>query len=137
MTPQKLIAVRDPQGFRPLCMGKKDKDIFFASESCALDMCGAEDIRDVEPGEIVVVKGDKIKSMKYENGGKKGMCVFEYIYFARPDSIIEGLSVHQFREETGRCLAKQKPVDADIVSAVPDAGVDAALRIFKRIKNTL
>ena len=134
MTPQKLIACRDPQGFRPLCMGKLGDDIIFASESCALDICGAEFIRDIKPGEIVVVKDGKIESIEYDTKEKKGMCVFEYIYFARPDSILEGMSVHEFREKTGRWLARQNPVDADIVAAVPDSGVDAALGYSKESK---
>ena len=134
MTPQKLIACRDPQGFRPLCMGRLGDDIIFASESCALDICGAEFIRDIKPGEIVVVKDGKIKSIEYDTKEKKGMCVFEYIYFARPDSILEGMSVHEFREKTGRWLAKQNPVDADIVAAVPDSGIDAALGYSKESK---
>lgn len=133
MTPRKLIACRDPQGFRPLCMGKLGKDIVFASESCALDICGAEFIRDVKPGEIIVVQDGNITSIEYDEKAKKGMCVFEYIYFARPDSILEGMSVHEFREKAGRFLATQNPVEADIVAAVPDSGIDAALRIFKRI----
>ena len=134
MSPQKLIACRDPQGFRPLCMGKLGEDIIFASESCALDICGAEFIRDVKPGEIVVVKDGKIESIEYDTKEKKGMCVFEYIYFARPDSVLEGMSVHEFREKTGRYLAKQNPVEADIVAAVPDSGVDAALGYSKESK---
>ncbi len=137
MSPQKLIACRDPQGFRPLCMGKLGEDIIFASESCALDICGAKVIRDVKPGEIVVVQDGNITSIEANTNQKKSMCVFEYIYFARPDSILEGMSVHEFRELSGRYLAKQLPVEADIVAAVPDSGIDAALRIFKRIKNSL
>ena len=137
MSPQKLIACRDPQGFRPLCMGKLGEDIIFASESCALDICGAKFIRDVKPGEIVVVQDGNITSIEANTKQKKSMCVFEYIYFARPDSILEGMSVHEFRELSGRYLAKQLPVEADIVAAVPDSGIDAALRIFKRIKNSL
>ena len=134
MSPQKLIAARDPQGFKPLCMGKLGEDIIFASESCALDICGAEFIRDVKPGEIIVVKDGEITSIDYDSKEKKGMCVFEYIYFARPDSILEGMSVHEFREKAGRYLAKQMPVDADIVAAVPDSGVDAALGYSKESK---
>lgn len=134
MSPQKLIAARDPQGFKPLCMGKLGEDIIFASESCALDICGAEFIRDVKPGEIIVVKDGKITSIDYDSKEKKGMCVFEYIYFARPDSILEGMSVHEFREKAGRYLAKQMPIDADIVAAVPDSGVDAALGYSKESK---
>ena len=134
MSPQKLIACRDPQGFRPLCMGKLGDDVIFSSESCALDICGAEFIRDVKPGEIIVVKDGNIKSIDHDIKEKKGMCVFEYIYFARPDSILEGMSVHEFREKAGRYLAKQLPVDADIVAAVPDSGIDSALGYSKESK---
>lgn len=134
MSPQKLIACRDPQGFRPLCMGKLGNDVIFSSESCALDICGADFVRDVKPGEIIVVKDGNIKSIEYDVKEKKGMCVFEYIYFARPDSILEGMSVHEFREKAGRYLAKQLPVDADIVAAVPDSGIDSALGYSKESK---
>ena len=134
MSPQKLIAARDPQGFRPLCMGRLGKDIVFASESCALDICGAEFIRDVKPGEIIVVQDGEITSIEYNGKAKKGMCVFEYIYFARPDSIMEGMSVHEFREKAGRYLATQHPVEADIVAAVPDSGIDASLGYSKESK---
>lgn len=130
MTPQKLIAVRDPQGFRPLCMGKMGNDIIFASESCALDICGADFVRDIEPGEIAVVQDNEVKTMKYDNGLPKGMCIFEYVYFSRPDSIVEGLSVHDVREKMGKYLAIQAPVECDVVASVPDSGTDAALRIF-------
>ena len=134
MTAQKLIAVRDPQGFRPLCMGKLGKDIVFASESCALDICGAEFERDIKPGEIVVVYNNEISTMSYSNGLPEGMCVFEYIYFSRPDSIVEGLSVHEVREQAGKYLALQAPVDCDIVASVPDSGTDAALGYSKESK---
>lgn len=134
MSPQKLIACRDPQGFRPLCMGKLGEDIVFASESCALDICGAEFIRDVKPGEIIVVQDGNIKSIEYKEKAPKGMCIFEYIYFARPDSVLEGMGVHEFREKAGRYLATQMPVDADIVAAVPDSGIDAALGYSKESK---
>ena len=137
MSPQKLIACRDPYGFRPLCMGKLGENIVFASESCALDICGAQFIRDVKPGELIVVKDGNIESSIIIDKPKKSMCIFEYIYFARPDSIIENMSVHEFRELTGRYLATQNLVQADMVAAVPDSGIDAALRIFKRIKNTI
>jgi len=134
MTPQKLIAVRDPQGFRPLCIGKLGNDIIFSSETCALDICGAEFVRDVEPGEIVVAKDSELTSLKYENEYPKGLCVFEYVYFARPDSVVDGLSVHKAREDAGRCLAIQAPVEADIVASVPDSGTDAALGYSKQSK---
>ena len=131
LSPQKLIAVRDPQGFRPLCMGKLGKDIVFASESCALDITGAKFERDIEPGEVVVVTNNTVKSEKFMPNERKGMCIFEYIYFARPDSIIDGINVHIFRENAGRCLARQAPVEVDIVAGVPDSGLDAALGYSK------
>ncbi len=135
LSPQKLIAVRDPQGFRPLCMGhSKNGDIIFASESCALDITGAKFDRDIEPGELVTVTNNKVTSEKFLPNEKKGLCVFEYIYFARPDSTIDGINVHIFRENAGRCLAKQMPVDADIVAGVPDSGIDAALGYSKESK---
>ncbi len=131
---KKMIAVRDPQGFRPLCMGKIGKDVIFSSESCAIDIMGAKFERDIEPGEIVVVTNNKVKSEKVLPNEKKGMCVFEYIYFGRPDSTIDGINVHIFRENAGRCLANQAPVDADIVAGVPDSGIDAALGYSKESK---
>lgn len=134
MSSKKLIAVRDPQGFRPLCIGKLGEDIVFASESCALDAIGADFIRDIEPGEIVTVTDNKITSCFYDKTQKKGLCIFEYIYFARPDSTIDGLNVHKFRENVGRALAKQAPVDADFVAGVPDSGIDAALGYSKESK---
>lgn len=131
MTSTKLLAVRDPQGFKPLCIGKTENRTVFASESCALDLTGAELIRDVKPGEIVVVANNEIKSIQTNENAPKGFCIFEYIYFARPDSIMDGVSIHKFREDAGRYLAKQAPVDADIVAGVPDSGLDAALGFSK------
>lgn len=128
MSPKKLIAVRDPKGFRPLCMGRLGKSTVFASETCALDALGAEFVRDVEPGEIIVVTGEGIKSLKAEGADEKSsLCIFEYIYFARPDSVIEGFSVHRARLAAGALLARQYPVEADLVCGVPDSGLDAAL----------
>lgn len=134
VSPQKMIAVRDPQGFKPLCMGHFEEDIVFASESCALDIMGATFDRDIEPGEVVIITNNEVVSEKFLPNENKGMCVFEYIYFARPDSTIDGMNVHIFREEAGRYLAKQLPVDADIVAAVPDSGNDAALGYSKQSK---
>lgn len=131
MTSKKMIAVRDPQGFKPLCMGRTENEIVFASESCALDITGAEFERDVKPGELVVVTDNEVKSIQTNEDAPKGLCVFEYIYFARPDSIMDGISVHKFREDAGRYLAKQAPVEADIVAGVPDSGLDAALGYSK------
>lgn len=131
MTSTKLLAVRDPQGFKPLCIGKTEKKIVFSSETCALDISGAEFERDVKPGEIIVVTNNEMSSIQTNYGKANGLCAFEYIYFARPDSVIDGISVHKFREDAGRCLAKQAPVDADIVAGVPDSGLDAALGYSK------
>lgn len=134
MSSKKLIAVRDPHGFRPLCMGKLGNDIVFASESCALDIIGADFERDVRPGELVIVTDNKIESKNARTNEKDGLCVFEYMYFARPDSTIDGLNVHKFREEAGKYLSIQAPVDADIVAGVPDSGLDAALGYSKESK---
>lgn len=128
MTATKLIAFRDPNGFRPLCLGKTaDGAWIVSSESCAVDSVGGEFVRDIAPGEIVVISTDGVKSLKTHCKSKGHICVFEYIYFARPDSVIEGSSVHQARMRAGRFLAKENPVDADIVIGVPDSGIDAAL----------
>lgn len=127
MSPQKLIAARDPHGFRPLCIGRIGDSYVFASETCALDACGAEFVRDVEPGEIVVADHNGLHSFQGMASAKKSLCVFEYIYFARTDSIIDGISVYEARKETGRLLAKQHPVEADIVIGVPESGIDAAI----------
>ncbi len=129
MSPQKLIAARDPHGFRPLCMGKLGDSIVFASETCALAACGAEFVRDVRPGEIVVVDETGVKSIttRCPEDNKRSLCVFEYIYFARTDSEIDGISVYRSRKEAGRILAREFPVDADIVIGVPESGIDAAI----------
>jgi amidophosphoribosyltransferase len=127
MSPSKLIAVRDPHGFRPLCMGKFDGETLFASESCAFESIGAEFIRDIEPGEIAVVDNDGLRRIRTHCGSKDGMCVFEFIYFARPDSVIAGASVHTARQRAGTFLAEDHPVQADVVIGVPDSGLDAAL----------
>jgi amidophosphoribosyltransferase len=127
MSPQKLIAARDPHGFRPLCIGKIDNSYVFASETCALDACGAEFVRDVEPGEIVIADKNGLRSIKDPVNVKKSLCVFEYIYFARTDSVIDGISVYEARKEAGRLLARQHPVEADMVIGVPESGIDAAI----------
>lgn len=129
MSPSKLIAVRDENGFRPLCYGKTaDGSYIVASETCALDAVGAEYIRDLEPGEIVVFEKNGVRSIK--NHCKKvdpTICIFEYLYFARPDSKIDGISVHSARIKAGSCLALEHPVQADVVIGVPDSGIDAAI----------
>ncbi|MCR4643488.1 MAG: amidophosphoribosyltransferase [Lachnospiraceae bacterium] len=129
MSPAKLLAVRDPLGLRPLCYGKtEDGSCVFASESCALDAVGARHIRELEPGEIMIADEDGIRSILTCSGKKeRRICVFEYIYFARPDSVIEDVSVHSARKRAGTFLAQEHPVDADVVIGVPDSGIDAAL----------
>ena len=129
MSPRKLIAARDPQGFRPLCIGKRDNAYVIASETCALDTIGAEFIRDVEPGEIVTISPDfGIKSDKSRCVAKNehARCIFEYIYFARPDSNFDGKSVYESRIKAGRFLAQDSPIEADLVVGVPESGNAAA-----------
>ena len=129
MSPRKLIGARDPFGFKPLCIGKRDNAYILASESCALDTVDAEFVRDVEPGEIVTITENGIASDKSLCLPKEqeARCVFEYIYFARPDSIIDGTSVYHSRIMAGRYLAKDCPVEADVVVGVPESGNAAAL----------
>lgn len=128
MSPEKLVAARDMTGFRPLVMGKlPNGEIVFASETCALDSLGAKYVKDLAAGEIVVVDKNGVRSITSHVKPVKHMCVFEYIYFARPDSVMEGISVHEARKEAGRILWKEHPVDADVVIGVPDSGLDAAL----------
>ena len=127
MSPTKMIACRDPHGFRPLCMGHIGEDIVFASESCALDAVGATFDRDIEAGEMVVVSKDGITSRKVEGACHDGLCVFEFVYTARPDSVVDGSSVHEARKRAGAFLALEHPVQADVVIGVPDSGLDAAL----------
>ncbi|MEG3028965.1 MAG: amidophosphoribosyltransferase [Oscillospiraceae bacterium] len=127
MSPQKIIAARDPHGFRPLCIGKlKDGGYIFSSETCALDAVGAEYIRDVKAGEIVMIYNNELITYKEGSDVSNGLCVFEFIYFARPDSVIEGASVHMARKRAGAFLAKSHPIEADVVIGVPDSGLDAA-----------
>lgn len=127
VTPRRLIGIRDPQGIRPLCIGKLDESYLLASESCAFDAVGAEFIRDVKPGEIVLIGEDGIKSVQTEAPTKSRLCIFEFVYFARPDSTIDGASVLQARIDAGKRLAIEHPVDADIVIGTPDGGLNAAL----------
>ncbi len=129
-SPRKLIGARDPFGFKPLCIGKKDHAYVLVSESCALDTIGAEFVRDVEPGEIVTITKDGIssdRSMCLPDKTRQARCVFEYIYFARPDSVFDGVSVYHSRIYAGRCLALDSPVEADLVVGVPESGNAAAL----------
>ena len=129
MSPQKIIAARDPRGFKPLCYGARDDgSIIVASESCALNAAGAKLIRDIEPGEVMVFDRKSSRSFKDLCGKeKRSLCVFEYVYFARPDSVVDGASVHAARINAGRILAQEHPVEADVVIGVPDSGLDAAL----------
>ena len=129
MSPSKLIAVRDPNGFHPLCYGKTEDGAYIvASESCALDAVGASFIRDIEPGEIVVFDQSGIRSIRdHCEKREPSLCIFEYIYFARPDSVVDGCSVHQARVRAGELLAEEHPIEADVVIGVPDSGIDAAI----------
>ena len=126
MSPRKLIAARDPYGLKPLVMVELNGDTVFASETCALAACGAKYIRDVEPGEIVIAEDEGVRTVKTPARRKAG-CIFENIYFARPDSISDGISVYESRIKAGKLLYEQYPVDADIVIGVPESGLDAAL----------
>lgn len=134
MSPRKLIAARDPHGFRPLCIGTlPDGGYMFASESCALDSVGATYLREVEPGEIVIAQDGELRSDRSHCGKvRPGFCVFEYIYFARPDSVINGCSVHTARQRAGAFLALEHPVQADVIIGVPDSGIDAAIGYAKQ-----
>ena len=129
MSPQKLICARDPYGFRPLCYGQTaDGSYVVASESCALDAAGACFIRNVEPGEILVFTSGGILSRREHCCSRESrICIFEYIYFARPDSVIDGVSVHAARQRAGAALSQTHPVSADVVVGVPDSGLDAAI----------
>jgi len=128
LTEHNLIGVRDPLGIRPLCLGKLDNSYVLASESCALDSINADFVRDIEPGEIIVINKDGIESFFMDGISEKSrLCIFEHVYFARPDSIIDGASVYESRREAGRLLAIEHPVDADVVMGVPDSGLAAAM----------
>ena len=131
LTESRLIAVRDPHGFRPLVMGKLKDSTVFSSETCAFNLIEAEYVREIEPGEIVICDKDGVKSYKpFEATGDpepKKVCVFEHVYFARPDSHQNNLSIYQNRVDMGKALAKESPAEADVVLAVPDSGVPAAI----------
>ncbi len=127
MTGDSIIGVRDPRGMRPLALGSLGGAYVFASESCAFDTIGAEFIRDVRPGEIVVANGAGLRSHQAVRAADTALCIFEYVYFARPDSDIDGISVHKARERAGELLAISSPADVDVVSAVPDSSLPAAM----------
>jgi len=127
MTNNSIFGARDPMGVRPLVLGQMDGAYFFASETCALDIIGAEFVRDVEPGEVVVINSEGITSLKPFAPKPSRFCVFEYIYFSRPDSVVEGTSVYEARKRIGAELARESHVDADIIVPVPDSGVPSAM----------
>src|SRR5436305_935269 len=127
LTRDRLIAVRDPHGFRPLALGRLGDAVVVCSETCAMDLIGATYVRDVEPGEVLVVSASGIRSIKPFPPAPLAHCIFEHVYFARPDSYVFGRSVNEVRTELGRVLAREEPVDADVVVPVPDSGVCAAM----------
>ena len=128
MSPTKLMAVRDPHGFHPLCIGKCGENLAVASETCALSTLGYEFVRDVRPGEIVVIDKNGLRSIDTHCGTcAPAPCIFELIYFARPDSVVDGCSVHAARQRAGALLSLEHPVQADVVIGVPDSGIDAAI----------
>ena len=129
----KLIAIRDPWGFRPLCIGQNVHGAAVASESCALDSAGFDFVRDIKPGEMVIIDdAGSIESRMVLASDRVGFCIFEYVYFSRPDSVVDGLTVYEARVNMGRQLAKEYPVDADIVCGVPDSGLEAAVGYAKQ-----
>src|SRR5438094_6522476 len=128
MTEQELVGMRDPFGFRPLCIGRMGDAWVLASETCALDLIHAKFVRDIEPGEIVVINENGLRSIQaFPEHSRRAFCIFEYVYFARPDSTIANRNVYKVRVEMGRQLARENPVDADLVIPVPDSGNCAAL----------
>jgi len=127
MTEKELIGVRDNYGLRPLCLGKRDDGYLLASESCAISAMGGEFVRDIEPGEIVVINKDGVNSIKSEKYAQQKLCIFEHVYFARPDSNLDGVNVYETRYNSGKLLARESPVKADLVFCVPDSGTPAAL----------
>ncbi len=127
LTRDEIYAIRDPRGFRPLCLGRLDGAWVAASETCALDLIDAEYVRDVEPGEMVRISRSGVESLHFAPEKPLQQCVFEHVYFSRPDSLVFGMPVNRTRERLGRLLAKEHPVEADIVTPVPDSGVPAAI----------
>ena len=135
MTNKKLVGVRDPYGIRPLVIGKLKNSYIFASETCALDIVGATFVREVENGEIVFIENNKLDSIKPFPKQKARPCVFEYIYFARPDSLINGKCAYEYRKNLGSELAKENDIKADLVVPVPDSGVPAAIGYSEKSEN--
>ncbi|MCD8009628.1 MAG: amidophosphoribosyltransferase [Lachnospiraceae bacterium] len=123
----KIIALRDPNGYRPLCLGENEYGVCVASETCALDSCGFTFVRDIEPGEVVVIEDGRVTHSEiFTVGRQEGLCIFEYVYFARSDSVIDSQSVYEARLNMGKILAREYPVEADVVCGAPDSGLDAA-----------
>jgi len=127
MTETQLVAAQDPRAFHPLALGKLDEGWVVASETCALDVCGAEFVREIEPGEMLVIDIEGLHSQTFMQPSSRSICSFEYIYFARPDSEIDGISVHNVRKEMGRQICREVPTEADVVIGVPDSGLAAAI----------
>jgi amidophosphoribosyltransferase len=127
LSPEYLLVARDPHGFRPLCLGRVDSRYVIASETCAFDLIDAEYIREIEPGEVVVIDGNDLESFFPLPKGKPAQCIFEHVYFSRPDSLVFGRTVDTSRHKMGKYLAREHPVDADVVVPVPDSGVSAAV----------
>jgi amidophosphoribosyltransferase len=127
MSEKRMIGIRDPYGMRPLCLGRLADGYVLASESCALDIVGAQFIRDIEPGEVVIIDEKGVTSLHPHQPHQKALCIFEFVYFARPDSVIDGLTVQKARYALGRELARENPLDADLVIPVPDSGTSSAL----------
>ena len=127
LTKDALIGVRDPYGFRPLCLGKLNGSHAMASESCAFDLINAQYVREIEPGEIVMIKGDQVQSIKALHAPRTAKCVFEHVYFSRPDSMVFGRTVQTTRDRMGRAMARENPVEADLVVPIPDSGMAAAV----------
>ena len=127
LTEDALVAVRDPNGFRPLCIGKLNGSYVLASETCAFDLIGATYLREVQPGEIIFIRGEELRSVKALWSSKLSKCIFEHVYFSRPDSIVFGRTVQTSRDLMGRILAEESAVEADLVVPVPDSGVAAAI----------
>lgn len=133
MTPQQLIAARDPHGFRPLSLGRTRRGYVIASETCAFDTIGAEFVRDLAPGELVVIDKNGVHTEQFAPPARPALCIFEFIYFARPDSNIHGRNVHLVRKRLGRRLAQEHPVEADIVTGVPDSSLSAASGVAEEL----
>ncbi len=127
MSPSKLIGVRDPMGIRPLCYGRIGTSYVIASESCVFESMGGEFIRDIDPGEMLVIDEEGVHSYKGKPSEKTALCAFEYVYFSRPDSVLDGVNVNQARQRAGMLLARQHPVEADLVCGVPDCGIESAI----------